>query len=99
MPAIRKNVVVSLPPDVHAAWTRDAAKAKVSLSEYVRLAVEDMRVRGDVKVVAERKIAGAQGVGNAGNLRTPTVDPAKCTARLHAGAWCRRCGAIHTRGI
>lgn len=101
VPAAEKKklttVAVRLEDEIHWAWKRDAAKAGLSLSAYVIAAVEEMRVRGDVSAVAQRqKVARMVAAHQA---PPPTVDPAKCTRRRHAGAYCRSCGAIHTKGI
>lgn len=88
-----KNVVVGVPAEMHEAWSAAARKAGMSLSAYVRLAVEDMRTHGDARARADALPS------QRGNKRSPTVRPEDCTRRVRAGSYCRFCEAIHTRGI
>lgn len=89
---VRKVVALEVAPEMHAAWTSAAKKSGVSLRVYVTHAVEEFRSVGD-----HSTLGSIWAPRSAPSL--PTVDPAKCTARVRAGSYCRRCAAIHTKGI
>lgn len=91
----KKTLSVDLPLELHGAWAADAKKAGMTLSDFVRLAVEELRRLPPTAL----KIKGAESRRPARAQVAATVDPAKCTNRLRAGAWCKRCGSIHTKGI
>lgn len=95
MPAEKKvTVAVRMDEAMHAAWKADAERAGVPLQTLVMRAVEDFR--GLPTSVLKLKLRGD--APPRAKLAT-TVDPAKCTARVRAGSYCRRCAAIHTKGF
>jgi predicted DNA-binding protein len=93
------TVVIRLPADERERWAAAAKKAGLSLSAFVRQAVERV-IDGEVAALMPRNAKGELHARTGAEVvkTFPLVDPRKCTARVHAGAYCRRCGAIHTKG-
>lgn len=88
----RKVVALEVAPEMHAAWTSAAKESGVSLRVYVTHAVEEFRSVGDHSALGPVWAPRAA-------TPSPLVDPAKCTRRVRAGAYCRYCRAIHVKGI
>lgn len=86
----RKAVVVNVPVEMHAAWTRDAKKAGVALAAYVRDCVEAQRAAPAPAAPARTSRTTPE---------KPVTTPANCTRRMRAGSWCRFCGSIHQKGF
>ena len=88
-------VVIRVPAETKAAWKAAAAKAGLSLPEYVRTAVEAMEAAGGAKSATARRAE----TRTASTARTASVRPEDCTKRVRAGSYCRVCDSIHTKGI
>lgn len=88
---MRKSRPLRLTPELDARVEAAATDAALSVNEYVCRVLEAFE-RGETSIL--------RGDGKAPAAVVPMVKPkvvsAKCLARVPKGAYCRRCGKIHT---
>lgn len=90
--AAKPVVVVRLPEDRRERWRAAAANSGMSLNAFIVAVIDGYIDEGG----GSRKLAPA--AKKPIRLVRAVVKPEDCTARLQAGAWCKRCQSIHTKG-